>query len=106
MALERRHLVDRVLVVAVRELAKHFLRDLQMEGADPRERAVALRGNPGQVILALPAHRPVIARESRAPLEERRLTVDDWRVLHAGYSCCLHVSGDEPSVRHVGLKGE
>jgi hypothetical protein len=27
------------------------MRDLQVERADPRERAVTLRGNPGQIIL-------------------------------------------------------
>ena len=74
--LERYHVVVPVVVVSI-ELPQHLLRRAQVEGPDPRQRAVALARDARQVCLAPRVDRPVVAWKRGPALEERRHAADD-----------------------------
>src|SRR5262245_11520123 len=69
------------VVPALLDPPEDLSRDAQVEGADAPERLVGGRRDAGQVLLALRARGPVIAREGGAALEERGDAADDRRVL-------------------------
>src|SRR5207249_3311292 len=85
-------------------LLQDVSRDAEVEVANLAERRVALGGYPSEIALTVRLRPPVVAREGGPALEERRLPVDDRRVLDAELVGRLHVSCNELRVRHVGLQ--
>src|SRR5437870_11106127 len=93
-----------LLLVARGDQRQCLTREAEVELADLAQRLVAPARDPGQVALTLLVHRPIVAREGRAALEQRRLPVHYRRVLDAERLRGLDVTGDELRVGHRRLQ--
>src|SRR5690349_390956 len=86
------------------DLPQRSPREVQMEHAHTPQPLMNADGDPTEVLLARRMSHPVVARKTRAALEDRRHAIHHRRIANTGLPRRLHIPGDELRLRNIRLQ--